>query len=137
MANNLDRVDYTFSCDDGPAGEFHVHRMRLVEAIDTTFELNLELVTSDVDATLDTFLGAACRLDIIRADRVRPVFGIIDRVEFLGHNSNQVVFALRVVPAFALAGQVVTSRIFQEMSVLDIIAKVLDGALGPYSRTHD
>lgn len=134
---NLERVAYAFTCDEGPSGEFHVHRMRMVEGIDTTFELNLELVTVELDIALDTFLGAACRLDIMRGDRLRPVFGIIDRVEFLGHNGNQIIFALRVVPAFALLGQVVTSRIFQEMSVLEIVDKVLAEALEPYSRTHD
>jgi type VI secretion system secreted protein VgrG len=137
MADNLDRVDYAFTCDEGPEGEFNVHRMRLVEAIDTTFELNLEIVTTELDADVDKFLGAACRLDIMRADRVRPVFGIVDRVEFIGHNSEQLIVGLRIVPAFALTGHVVNSRIFQEMSVQDIIKKVLDEALGPYARTFD
>jgi len=136
MPTNLDRVDYAFTCDEGPGGEFFVHRMRMVEAIDTTFELNLEIVTVDLEISIDSFLGAACRLDIIRGDRLRPVFGIIDRVEFLGHNGQQLIISLRIVPAFALAGHVVNSRIFQEMSVLDIVKKVLDEAFKPYARTH-
>lgn len=135
--HQLDRVTYLFACDEGPSGVFDVHRMRMVEAVDATFELDLEVVSTELDAAVDTFLGAACRLDIIRGDRLRPVFGIIDRVEFIGRTEEQIIVGLRVVPAFALLGQHVTSRIFQDMTVLDIVAKVLDEALGPYSRTHD
>jgi len=137
MQPQLDRVSYLFTCDEGPSGVFDVHRMRLVEAVDSTFELDLEVVSHELDAEVDTFLGAACRFEIIRGDRVRPVFGIIDRVEFIGRTEEQIIVGLRVVPAFALLGQRVRSRIFQDMSVLDIVAAVLDEALGDYARTHE
>lgn len=135
--HQIERVTYEFVCDEGPSGEFHVHRMRMVEAVDSTFELDLEVVSHELDAAIDTFLGAACRLDIVRGDRLRPVFGIIDRVEFIGRTEEQIIVGLRIVPAFALLGQRVNSRIFQDMSVLDIVAEVLGEALGDYSRTHD
>lgn len=135
--HQLERVSYAFACDEGPGGMFDVHRMRMVESVDSTFELDLEVVSGELDAAIDSFLGASCRLDIMRGDRLRPVFGIIDRVEFIGRTDDQIIVGLRVIPAFALLGQRVTSRIFQEMSVLEIIKKVLDEALGDYARTHD
>lgn len=135
--DHIERVSYTFSSDEGPSGQFDVHRMRMVEAVDSTFELELEVVSDTLDADTEKFLGAACRFEIVREDRFRPVFGIIDRVEFIGRTEEQIIVGLRIVPAFALMGHVVNSRIFQDMTVLDIVADVLGKGLGPYGRTHD
>lgn len=134
---SIERVSYVFKSDDGPAATFEVHRMQLVEQVDAPFELVLELVTADLDASTDELLGATCSLEIIRGDRMRPVYGIIDRVEFLGFTEHQLLVNVRVVPAFALLAQQVTSRIFQDMSVLDIVKAVVEPELSIYQRTFD
>ena len=133
----IESVRYLFSSDDGPSAEFDVHRMHLVEALDTPFELMLELVTSDVEAATDEFLGAACTVEITRGERTRFVYGICDRVDYLGASDEQLLVNIRVVPAFALMAHEVRSRIFQDMSVLDIVAAVLGDGLGVYGRTSD
>ncbi|MBX7084218.1 MAG: type VI secretion system tip protein VgrG [Nannocystaceae bacterium] len=134
---NIERVNYVFRTDDGPQAEFDVHRFHLIEAIDAPFELSLELVTADLDATIDDLLGAACTLEIQRGDRMRPIYGICDRVDYLGVSEDQIVVAIRVVPAFALLAQETNSRIFQDQSVQDIVKAVLDAGLAPYTRTFD
>jgi len=133
----IDRVDYAFVCDDGPSAELLVHRIHLFEAVDTPFELALELVTDDIELATDDLLGAACHLDIIRGDRLRTVYGIIDRVDYIGHSEHQLMLNVRVVPALALLVHEVNSRIFQDMSVLDIVKKVLEPGLAAYGRTFD
>ncbi len=111
--------------------------MQLVEQVDAPFELVLELVTVDLEAATDELLGASCSLEIGRADRMRPIYGIIDRVEYLGFTEHQLMVNVRVVPAFALLAQQVTSRIFQDMSVLDIVKAVVEKELDVYGRTFD
>ncbi len=133
----IERVDYLFVCDVAPPSGLQVHRMRLVEEIDAPFELELELVTHDLDATTDDLLGSECHLEISRGERVRSVYGIIDQVEYLGATEDQLMVNVRVVPALALLEHQINSRIFQDMSVLEIVKKVLEPALGDYGRTLD
>jgi type VI secretion system secreted protein VgrG len=134
---SIERVSYVFKSDDGPSATFEVHRMQLVEQVDAPFELVLELVTADLDVVTDELLGSSCTLEINRADRMRPVYGIVDRVEFLGFTEHQLLVNVRIVPAFALTAQQVTSRIFQDMSVLDIVKAVVEPELSVYQRTFD
>jgi type VI secretion system secreted protein VgrG len=133
----IERVDYLFVCDAAPPSGLQVHRMRLVEEIDTPFELQLELVTHDLDAATDDLLGSECHLEITRGERVRSVYGIIDQVDYLGATEDQLLVNVRVVPALALLEQRVNSRIFQDMSVLEIVKKVLEPALADFGRTFD
>jgi type VI secretion system secreted protein VgrG len=133
----IERVDYLFVCDAAPPSGLQVHRMRLVEEMDAPFELHLELVTHDVDAATDDLLGSECHLEIVRGERIRAVYGIIDQVDYLGLSEDQLMVNVRVVPALALLEHQINSRIFQEMSVLEIVKKVLEPALGDYGRTLD
>ncbi|HWB75604.1 MAG TPA: phage late control D family protein, partial [Nannocystaceae bacterium] len=134
---SIERVSYVFKSDDGPSATFEVHRMQLVEQVDAPFELVLELVTAELDVVTDELLGSSCSLEIGRGDRMRPVYGIVDRVEFLGFTEHQLLVNVRIVPAFALTAQQVTSRIFQDMSVLDIVKAVVEPELSVYQRTFD
>jgi type VI secretion system secreted protein VgrG len=137
VSDPIERVSYVFKADDGPDATFDVHRMQLVEQVDAPFELLLELVSADLEAATDDLLGATCSLEINRGDRMRPVYGIIDRVDYLGYTEDQLMVNVRVVPAFALMAQQVTSRIFQDMSVLDIVKAVVEPELAVYTRTFD
>jgi len=100
----LEKVAYDFVCDDGPGASFRVLRLRLLEELNGCFNLDLDLVTDDLDADTDLFLGASCQLDVARKDHSRSVFGIVMAVELLGRSADHLVVNLRVVPAFHLLG---------------------------------
>lgn len=134
-ATILDHVTYNFACDDGPDAALKVHRMRLREHVDGLYELALDLVSEDTDLDTEPLLGAGCRLDIIRGERWRTLFGIIDRVQYAGFSDDRLLFGVRVVPAVGLLAQNVHSRIFQGDSVLDIVQRVLNDGLMAYGRT--
>ena len=135
--NTLMKVMYDFICDEGPSGDWHVYRMRLMEEINGCYDLDLDLVTDELAADTDAFLGAAMQLDISRGDHVRSVYGIIMAVDYIGRSEDRLFVNVRVVPAFHLLGQQSHSRIFQEMSVLEILDEVLGAELGQYGRTLD
>lgn len=137
--NPIERVKYTFECDEGPPdADFRVYRIRLMEEINGCFDLDLDLVTDDLTADTDLFMGAAIHLEIGRTDsHFRDVYGIVMAVDFIGRSEDHLFVNIRVVPAFHLLGQQTHSRIFQEMSVQDILAEVLGDELGQYSRTFD
>ncbi|MEM9458898.1 MAG: type VI secretion system tip protein TssI/VgrG [Myxococcota bacterium] len=135
--NTLMKIAYDFMCDEGPSGDFRVYRMRLMEEINGCYDLDLDLVTDELSADTDQFIGAACQLDITRGDHIRTIFGIIMAVDYIGRSEDYLFVNVRVVPAFHLLGQQTHSRIFQEMSVLEILDEVLGQELGQYGRTLD
>ncbi len=135
--NTLMKISYDFLCEEGPSADFRVYRMRLMEEVNGCFDLDLDLVTDDLAADTDGFIGAACQLEIGRGDHSRSVFGIIMAVDYIGRSEDYLFVNVRVVPAFHLLGQQTHSRIFQEMSVLEILDEVLGAELGQYSRTLD
>ncbi len=133
----LMKIAYDFMCDEGPSGDFHVYRMRLMEEINGCYDLDLDLVTDELTADTDQFIGAAIQLDIARGDHIRTVYGIVMAVDYIGRSEDNLFVNIRVVPALHLLGQQTHSRIFQEMSVLEILDEVLGAELGQYSRTLD
>ncbi len=135
--NTLIKIQYDFLCDEGPGADFHVYRMRLMEEVNGCYDLDLDLVTDDLTADTDLFVGASCQLDITRGDHVRTVYGIIMAVDYIGRSEDNLFVNVRIVPAFHLLGQQTHSRIFQEMSVLEILDEVLGTELGQYGRTLD
>lgn len=134
-AEVLAKVTLEFGTSDGPEVRWRVHQMRLVEAINEDYELELDLVTRDVEADMSTLLGASAELELARGEHARVLYGIVSEVEHAGQWGDDLVVRVRVVPAFALMRQNVRSRIFQNLSVRDILERVLGDGLGEYGRT--
>lgn len=137
MSELLEKVNYDFECADGPEAVWSVLRLHLEEAINRPFDMTLDLVTEDLDVDTSELLGGAIELGVSRGETRRAFYGIISEVEFLDVFGSELVVRIRVVPAFALAMQSVNSRIYQEMSVVEVVSEVLDEVLGPYQRTFD
>lgn len=135
--DTLIKVSYDLICDDGPSGDFRIYRLRFSEEINGDYDLELELVTDELAADTDEFLGASCQVDIARGEHLRSVFGIVSSVDYIGRSEDYLFVSLRVVPAFYLLREQTHSRIFQELSVLEILDEVLGPELGQYSRTLD
>jgi type VI secretion system secreted protein VgrG len=68
---------------------------------------------------------------------VRRLFGVIDRLEYLGEHDLLYFIRLRVVPAFTLLGHGRNTRIWQDKSVRDILKVVLEPALAAYGRSFE
>lgn len=132
--NVLDKVDYEFTSPDGPEADWRVYRMRLVEEINRPYEMTLDLATVDLTADTNKLLGANAELLVVRGALVQPIHGVVSEVEYLGTFADRLIVRVRVVPAFALLRQRVTSRIFQDMTVQDVVKKVLGDALGELER---
>lgn len=132
----LAKVRYTFTCVDFPDVVFRVRRLRLVESLSRPYELELDVVTRDRAFSFDDVLGASCELILDRDASSRYVFGIIHRFDFYGVATDDLVVRVHVVPALALMGQRVNSRIWQEVTTRDIVTELLQEGLGPFQRDH-
>ena len=128
-------VELEFYCDEGPVAEWKVGAARIEETIDRPFHARIDLIcTSPED---EPFLGADCELLILRDGERRRLFGLISAVEGIGRFEHRYVIRLTIEPAFALLRLGQNSRIWQAMSVQDVVKAVLDEGLGSYGRDYD
>jgi len=139
VSTPLPVIDYTFICDDGPEpGSWSVYRFYLEEAISRPYDATVDLVSDALSASTNDFLGQTATVEWMReGGEPEIVHGIIVEVEFIGRTEDQVMTRVRLAPAFALGRQNVFHRMFQEMSVLEIVESVLGDFLGPYGRELD
>lgn len=79
-------------------------------------------------------LGVDVTISILRGGAARTLRGIVRRVEENGTSGTHLNMELEVVPAMALLAQQVDSRVFFQLSALDVIDAVLGGGLAPYDR---
>ncbi|MCH9688466.1 MAG: type VI secretion system tip protein VgrG [Deltaproteobacteria bacterium] len=133
----LDTVAYAVEIHDGPDPGWRVRRFDLSEGLSRTYQMSLELMTETLDTNPDGLLGASLTLDIERGDRLRTIHGVIDRVEYVGLSRDRLQIRVHVVPALQLLDLGTDSRIFQGLTVPEILEQVLGPALEEYGRTVD
>ncbi len=117
--------------------DLQVAGFRLSECFNEPFELSVELYTTDLWGEPAQLLGANATLTIERGSMQREVCGIIERIEDGAIQQGKLVTRLTIVPALVALGMRKTSRIFQDMSIVEILQEVLDEGLGPYERSID
>ncbi|MEE9384501.1 MAG: type VI secretion system tip protein TssI/VgrG [Nannocystaceae bacterium] len=132
----LPKVRYAFTISKFPDVVFRVRSLYLVEKLSRPYELNLEIVTRDRDFSLDDLLGESCELTIDREILSRSVFGIIQRFDFVGVATDEMLIRVYVGPACALMDQRVNCRIWQGDSVKKIVEDLLDDGLASYGRSY-
>ncbi|EDM73954.1 Rhs element Vgr protein:Gp5-like protein [Plesiocystis pacifica SIR-1] len=112
--------------------------MWIGEGLNTPYRAVIDAETESDSADTDSLLGADAVLTLGRGEiETRELTGVVARVEYLGIHNHNLVARFELVPALELAKMRVDSRIFQKMSVQDIVAEVLGPALGDYGRSHD
>jgi type VI secretion system secreted protein VgrG len=117
----------------------HGWRLRHVvvrEGLARPYRISLSLVTPELDTDPDELVGAPCDLFFDRVTQARTFHGVILRVQVRGTVSirgggEALAVDVEVGPALAALGQRVNCRIFQEMTVPEIVRDVLLGLQVP------
>lgn len=132
----LPSVSYSLEVAADRAGRWQVLELALSERLSEPFLCTLELAEIGQDGDSDALLGSSCVLEIVR-DGVdeRRLCGVIHRVTYRGLQASRVVLSVEIVPAVFALSQRVNSKIFQEISVPDILKEVLEAGLRPFGRT--
>ncbi|HVI03764.1 MAG TPA: type VI secretion system tip protein TssI/VgrG [Enhygromyxa sp.] len=130
----LPKTNYTVAVEDGPDAHWMVRRMHFSEALSEPYLLELELVTEDLAADTEQMLGANLELTIDRDSLVRTIRGVIHLVEFIGVSDDRLQIRVEVVPVLHLLGQRVDTRLWQNVSVADVVQEVLEAAFADYDR---
>ncbi len=114
---------------DGLAAATHVVRFDGTEAISELFQFEVLLTSSDRMIRLADVSGKNATLTIEPADGApRHVNGIVSRFRHVEDGKNVSVYHATLVPKLWRLRHRYDSRIFQDLAVPDILAKVLDGA---------
>jgi type VI secretion system secreted protein VgrG len=132
----LPLVEYSLEVAAGQAGRWQVLELTLSEQLSEPYRCTLELAEIGEGGDPDALLGASGVLELER-DGVdeRRLCGVICRVTYRGLKASRVVVSVEVVPALSALSQRVNTKIFQEMTVPDILKEVLEVGLGPFDRT--
>lgn len=113
---------------DTPLGpdKFFLRNFTGTEGLSRLFRLDLDLLTADKALDMESILGKSVTLKVMLASGQRCFFnGIVSRMRQIGTSVTFANFEAEVVPALWLLSLNTDSRIFQAMTVPDIIHKVL------------
>jgi type VI secretion system secreted protein VgrG len=121
--------EFEFAVGPHPAGELAVLGFEAEEAVSTLYALTVNLVAPlDLDVDAQALVGEQACLTLQLGDgALRCVHGIVARLESWeeGSGDDRRRFRAHVVPALWKLGHVRRSRIFQRMTVPEIVDKVL------------
>ena len=117
--------------------DWQVAGFRYSEAFNEPFELVVELYTTSLWAEPAQLLGANATLTIERGVLARDIAGIVERIADGAIQQGRLITQVTIVPALRALGMRKTSRIFQDMTIVEILHAVLDEGLGPYERSVD
>ncbi|MFT6903796.1 MAG: type VI secretion system secreted protein VgrG [Oleiphilaceae bacterium] len=102
-----------------------LRRMSGSEQISRLFEFDLELHSDDFDIKHEEMLGENVTVGIELPDgKLRHINGFVSRISMDGYNGHHVVYRATLSPWFWFLTRTSDCRIFQEMTVPEIIKKV-------------
>ena len=108
------------------SGDFGVYAFSGVEEVCKPYEYSIELVSASANTDLTALLGTPACLSIAdRSGEERLVHGLIREMEQL-HTANRFThYRCSLVPRLWFLGQIRDHRIFQNLSVVEIIQRIL------------
>jgi type VI secretion system secreted protein VgrG len=129
--SELPPINCSFECEGVPS-PFTVIEAELTEGLSMPYALELKLRTDMMAIHPELLIGRSCTFHVDRGHVLRSVHGIVEEVEIVGdspmsHFDDKRVVRLAIVPAFKLLEHRKNSRIFQDMTVLQIVKDVLLG----------
>ena len=122
--------DFSFRCGRMTIHDLGVVSFKANEAMSELFSVRLDLASEDRDLAIEEIVGRPGVLRILHpdSDLDRYFNGIVSRFEFVGEGVRFARYECELVPFIWLLGLRHKCRIFQDMSVPDIVKKVFEDA---------
>lgn len=118
-------ADFFFEAGPYSSQDLKVMRFEGKEAMSELFYFQLEVAMEEVEPDFEAILGKPSMLTIEGDEGTRYVSGILSKFEQSSEPTRLTQYRAELVPKIWLLGLHHKSRIFQEMTVRDIIQKVL------------
>lgn len=98
------------------------------EGLSQLFNFGLYLSIPNDETEFANIIGRSAVLTITNGPHVKKVSGILSKFWWIGEVVSKTVYHAELVPIFSLLTQRFDCRIFQDMSVPDVVAKVIKAA---------
>ncbi len=117
---------------DGPVQEtpvvghsgWAVRSLELREAVDEPFWLELTMVAHDLTLDVEGLVGGAATASMDGTDVERHLSGVVVSAVYLGTFDGAIHLRMLIQPALALGGLTERSRVFQALTVPEIVVDV-------------
>ncbi|MCH7704889.1 MAG: type VI secretion system tip protein VgrG [Planctomycetes bacterium] len=126
LIRDTSTAQLAFQIAEGQPDDFLVLRYRGTEGLCQLYRFEIELATTIESFEFDSAVGKSATLSINTSAGTRFFHGIISRFELTGHSTDQLYFRAELVPKAWLLTHRYNSRIFQDQTVPDIVAAVLE-----------
>ena len=124
-----DTTQYRFAVAGLPDDTFQVGRFAGREAVSEPFRFELDLVSADPDVDFSAVLGAQATFTRVRATGdAEPVHGVVAAVHQAGRTADRVRYRAVLVPRLWRLGLGQQSRVFQDVTLEDLVTTVLADA---------
>ena len=132
----IEEVRFEFEVLDQPRN-WEIHDLEINESLTGIYVARLELCTEDMSSDPNALLGQSVSLTMSRKELVHPIRGVVRRVEHGLSTDRAVIARVEIVPAVAMLGYGQNTRIFQMLTVPEILDEVLGVGLHDYDRTFE
>lgn len=119
---------------EGEPDSWQLREVELREAINRPYHGRLLVSTEEMDACPGRMLGRNVRVSMTRGGRVRLIHGIVSRIEHGDRSAEALVCTVEIVPALAALAHGRDQRIFQGVTVPQLLETFLSEHLAPYGR---
>lgn len=123
--NSANQADFTFSVGGQSRSELRVLSFEGEESLNQPFSFDIRLVSEEAELSLDGFIGEPGLLQIKGLTGVRSVHGVVERFEQLAVGRKFSLYRALLRPTLTPLLFRRNCRIFQQISVPDIIKEVL------------
>lgn len=122
---------------EGDEIAWHVDGLRVLDRLGEPYEAEIRLRTSEPGAEPSALLGVSAEVVIERGSQLQGLGGIVERVSEGFRDGDFLSVTVVLVPALMALAHRRNSRIFQELTVPQILQQVLGEGLAPYGRSVD
>ncbi|HRK73509.1 MAG TPA: contractile injection system protein, VgrG/Pvc8 family, partial [Rhodothermales bacterium] len=124
MPNNRD-AHITFEAGSTTTDSWEVVHFEAREAISELFRFDIELISDDDQMVYEDLINQSCHLYVERMGQDMPFHGLVSFFK-QGHMAGgRFLYEFVMVPRITRLRLGKYSRVFQNMSILDIIKKIL------------
>lgn len=137
-APHANTVAYDLSCGD-IGSRCTVVGVEATEELNCPYRVVLDLVAQDESTDVGELLGRNARFSISRREAAedRVFQGIVSRVVIHDNAETRQTASIEIVPALSALAHTQNTRIFQDLTALEIVTTVLAEGLGAYDRRVD
>ncbi len=117
--------------------EWSVEGLKVHDRLGEPYRMRVALRTDELSAEPSSLLGRSVSVLIERVPLHQQIGGIVERVTEGEHDGHDLHVEVTVVPALVALSHRRNSRIFQELTIPQVLEQVLGEGLGGYGRSVD